>query len=68
MPPKRKSNDTQGSDKKLWLSLPPISWAENDAALTWSLIGELEKSENFKVLFGKQVNSEVCKVVLHLLL
>jgi len=68
MPPKRKSNDTQGSDKKPRLSLPPIPWAENDAALTWSLIGELEKPENFKVLFGKRDNSEVCNSGLSLLL
>jgi len=67
MPPKRKSKDAHGSDKKPHLSLPPIHWTKNDAALTWSLIGELEKPENFKVLFGKQDNSEVCNSGLSLL-
>ena len=35
-------------------SLPDIQWAENDNYLTWMLLtnSELEKEENWHVLFG----------------
>ncbi|KAF8158491.1 hypothetical protein B0H34DRAFT_656928, partial [Crassisporium funariophilum] len=34
-------------------SIPSIYWAANDHELTWKLLGEMGKVENFKVLFGK---------------
>jgi hypothetical protein len=40
-------------------SIPPISWDANQHALTWALLNELEKQENFKVLFGKKDPKEV---------
>lgn len=35
-----------------------IDWTGNNSKLTWDLIGELEKPENRKVIFGK-VDQEV---------
>ena len=40
-------------------SIPPIGWDANQQALTWALLNELEKKENFKVLFGKKDLKEV---------
>lgn len=40
-------------------SIPPIQWAANDNELIWSLLGEIGKIENFKVLFGKTEGDEV---------
>ena len=39
--------------------IPPISWDADQQALTWALLNELEKQENFKVLFGKRDPKEV---------
>src|ERR1700689_3882565 len=39
--------------------LPSISWTANDNHLTWSLLTEMEKYENFRVLFGKVDKEEV---------
>jgi hypothetical protein len=36
--------------------LPPISWT---ADLTWRLLGEIEKGEDYKILFGKRSKHEV---------
>jgi hypothetical protein len=49
------SSVPQGSQR-----LPDIPWAENDGSLIWSLITEMEKPENFKVLLGKKDKKEVC--------
>ena len=35
-------------------SLPKIPWTANGSALIWSLLSEIEKTENRKVLFGKK--------------
>ena len=40
-------------------SLPPIIWDADQHALTWALLNELEKKENFKILFGKRDSKEV---------
>jgi hypothetical protein len=40
--------------------LPDIPWTENEGRLIWSLITEMEKPENFKVLLGKKDKKEVC--------
>jgi hypothetical protein len=53
MPPKR---DTK---KK---KLPEIPWAEDDNRLTWSLLTEIEKPANYKVLFGKKDKDEVSPI------
>ncbi|KAJ6447637.1 hypothetical protein DFH09DRAFT_1386296, partial [Mycena vulgaris] len=34
--------------------LPPLPWAANGGALTWTLLACLQEKENFSVLFGKQ--------------
>ena len=36
--------------------LPKIPWTANQHAITWSLISEMEKTENRKVLFGKRTD------------
>ena len=41
-------------------SLPSINWNADDSALLWSLISEMEKKDNSKVLFGKKEKNEVC--------
>jgi hypothetical protein len=43
--------------------LPDIPWAEDDDNLVWAFITELEKDENYKVLFGKKDVKEVRYVV-----
>jgi hypothetical protein len=45
--------------------IPPFNWSENDATLTWKLIGELEKKENYRVLFGKKDKAEVCNAYMY---
>ncbi|KAI0724894.1 hypothetical protein C8Q72DRAFT_936863, partial [Fomitopsis betulina] len=49
---------SQGSSRKK-SSVPDIDWKANNGALLWQLIGELEKPENFRVLFGKRDKNEV---------
>src|SRR5260221_6122472 len=41
--------------------LSPIPWAADDSVLVWKLLGELEKTENYKVLFGKKTQHKVDK-------
>ncbi|KAF8800871.1 hypothetical protein BYT27DRAFT_7216700 [Phlegmacium glaucopus] len=40
------------------LKLPDIPWAEDDYKLVSAFLTELEKTENYKVLFGKKDSSE----------
>jgi hypothetical protein len=40
-------------------TIPTIAWDADQQALTWALLIELEKKENFKVLFGKKDPKEV---------
>ena len=35
-------------------SIPPINWDAENQAPTWGLLNQLEKTENFKVIFGKK--------------
>ncbi len=42
--------------------LPKISWTANRHTIVWSLILEMEKTENRKVLFGKK-SDEVRKLL-----
>lgn len=55
------NSNSQPSSKKSRKApvLPPISWAADDSFLVWKLLGELEKTENYKVLFGKKTQHEV---------
>ncbi|GLB43954.1 hypothetical protein LshimejAT787_1501380 [Lyophyllum shimeji] len=39
-------------------SLPSIYWSANDGALIWRLVEELEKYENYCILFGKVDKAE----------
>ncbi|KDR82164.1 hypothetical protein GALMADRAFT_59519 [Galerina marginata CBS 339.88] len=38
--------------------LPDIPWSEDEDKLVWSFLTELEKDENYKVLFGKKTVNE----------
>ncbi|KAJ7939175.1 hypothetical protein B0H13DRAFT_1698168, partial [Mycena leptocephala] len=38
--------------------LPSIPWSANKGALVWDLLAQVQKTENRKVLFGKQVPQE----------
>lgn len=40
--------------------IPDIPWAENNNALNWAFLTELEKDANYKILFGKKDRTEVC--------
>ena len=46
------------------LKLPDLPWGEDDDKLVWAFITELERDENYKVLFGKKNVNEVCHVVI----
>ena len=37
----------------------PIQWTQNQHELTWKLLGEMGKHENFRVIFGKTDKDEV---------
>lgn len=50
MPPRR-SDDA--------CKIPDICWGENNDVLVWSLLGEVEKEENYRVLYGKNDPKEV---------
>jgi len=47
------------SVKKLKTPLPEIPWSENNHAQVWSLIAEISKPVNYKVLYGIQDKNEV---------
>ena len=42
--------------------LPDIPWTEDNGRLIWSLLTEMEKPENFKVLLGKKDKKEVSSI------
>ncbi|PIL25120.1 hypothetical protein GSI_13009 [Ganoderma sinense ZZ0214-1] len=44
-------------------ALPKIQWTANQSAITWSLISEMEKTENRKVLFGKKSDEILCQPI-----
>ena len=39
--------------------IPDINWAANQSSLIWSLLAEIEKAENYRILYGKKESSEV---------
>lgn len=41
------------------VKIPDIPWAEDDYKLISAFLTELEKPENYKVLFGKKNSAEV---------
>jgi hypothetical protein len=46
--------------------IPDINWAANQSLLIWSLLAEIEKAENYRVLYGKKESSEVNKFYLYM--
>jgi len=46
--------------KKIKVPLLEIPWSENSHARVWSLIAEISKPANYKVLYGKKDKNEVC--------
>jgi hypothetical protein len=61
---KRKENEgdalPMGPQKARKVSnIPPLPWAAEQSKLIWALLTEVEKTENFKVLFGKRTKGEV---------
>ena len=40
-------------------TISPFSWTSNKHELTWKLVAEMGKHENFRVLFGKTDKDEV---------
>jgi len=34
--------------------IPDINWAANQSSLIWSLLAEIEKAGNWRVLYGKK--------------
>lgn len=51
-----KRTDTNKSQS---VALKEIDWANNNYELVFTLLDQLERPENFKVLFGKKDSSEV---------
>ncbi|KIM68709.1 hypothetical protein SCLCIDRAFT_1208908 [Scleroderma citrinum Foug A] len=47
------------SAKKSKIPLPKVLWSENSHARVWSLVAEITKPVNYKVLYGKKDKSEV---------
>jgi hypothetical protein len=41
------------------LNIPPLPWTAERSKLIWTLLTEIEKGENFKVLFGKRTKGKV---------
>lgn len=57
MPPKPKKKAKEPAPAP-----PPkvdvIKWQDNESALVWALLSELEDHENYRVLFGKKDAAE----------
>ena len=45
------------------VKIPDIPWAEDDLKLVLAFLTELEKLENYKVLFGKKNPGEVSNTI-----
>lgn len=39
--------------------IPEINWSANNSSAVWTLLAEIEKSENYRVLYGKKDVAEV---------
>jgi hypothetical protein len=50
-----KANNNDNSSKKIL----DIRWNNNDGALTWKLISQLDKDENLHIFFGKGEKTDV---------
>ena len=55
---KRKDKDGPTAPKKV-STIPPLPWTAAKSMLVWTLLTEVEKAENFKVLFEKRTKGEV---------
>jgi len=58
---KRKDKDGPTAPKKAHKvsNILPLPWTAKRSKLVWTLLMEVEKAENFKVLFGKWTKGEV---------
>lgn len=41
--------------------IPEINWSANNSSAVWALLAEIEKHENYRVLYGKKDVAEVSK-------
>jgi hypothetical protein len=39
--------------------IPEINWSANNSLAVWALLAEIEKHENYRVLYGKKDVAEV---------
>jgi hypothetical protein len=46
-------------DKATKSRIPDINWSANKSSLIWALLAQIEKDENYQVLYGKKDVSEV---------
>ena len=49
------------TDKAEKPRIPKINWSANNSSAVWALLAEIEKNENYHVLYGKK---DVAKVSL----
>jgi hypothetical protein len=47
------------SEKSEKPRIPEINWSANNFSAIWALLAEIEKKENYRVLFGKKDVAEV---------
>lgn len=47
------------ADKAEKPRIPELNWSANDSSAAWTLLAEIEKSENYRVLYGKKDVAEV---------
>jgi hypothetical protein len=47
------------SDKVTKPRIPDIIWSSDNNSLIWSLLAEIEKDDNYRVLYGKKDVAEV---------
>ncbi|EDR09211.1 uncharacterized protein LACBIDRAFT_296617 [Laccaria bicolor S238N-H82] len=45
---------TSRADKAEKPRIPKINWSANNSATIWTLLAKIEKSENYRVLYGKK--------------
>jgi hypothetical protein len=56
----------RGSKPALKPKIPDIPWGQDKSSLVWDLLAEIEKEENYRVLFGKKDVSEVSTTITHI--
>ena len=47
------------TDKAEKPRIPEINWSAHNSSAVWALLAEIEKKENYRVLFGKKDVAEV---------